>query len=169
MPAIYSQARADLYNMAFELQPGTLINTADMLPHLADLLRTRICPNKAIPDSFTARKIVDYLAPTFGEARDIAVFREASLQHCLDLQDKTVKYIKPSDLCAEIIDYLHDLLPNGTTESGIYNVWDVICALRPDFEELREEARRDSHEQLPRWQRVIQSKKKLGGDDDFPF
>lgn len=169
MPPIYSQARADLYNQSYGLQPDTLIDTSDMLPHLADMLRTRICPGEPIPEAFTARQIVDYLAPTFEEARNLALFREASLRHCLDLQDKRVKYIKDSDLCVEVVDYLYDLLPPQTT-SNCYNVWHVICALRPDFDELREEAKRKSHERLPRWQRVIQtSKKKLGGDDDFPF
>lgn len=168
MPPIYSQARADLYNQSFELQPDTLLDTYEMLPHLADMLRTRICPDEPIPETFTARQIVDYLAPTFGEARDIAVFREASLQHCLDLHYQGVKYIKSSDLCVEIVDYLYDLLPPQTAYN-CYNVWHVICALRPDFDELRAEAKRKSHEVLPRWQRAIQSKKKMGGDDDFPF
>lgn len=168
MPALYSQARADLYNRALDLPPDTPMPTAEMLPHLADLLRVRICPGEWNPETFTAGQVRDYLAPTFGEARDIAVFREATLQRCLDDMDAGHKFTFQRQLCVEIVDFLHDLLPPQPAE-GTYLTWDVVKALRPDFEELREEARRNSHAQLPKWQRWSLAKRGGSDDDPIPF
>lgn len=167
MPALYSQARADLYNRALDLHPEIPMFTMDMPPHLADMLRTRICPGEEVPKYFPAKMVRDYLAPTFGEARDIAVFREAALQRCLDDMDEGHKFISQSQLCVEIVDFLHDLLPPQPAE-GTYLIWDVVKALRPDFEELREEARRGAHAQLPKWQRWSLAKRG-GSDDDDPI
>lgn len=166
MPAIYSQARADLYDFAFNLPAETALPTANMKPHLADLLRVRICPDQPIPTNFLAGEVRDYLAPTFGEARDIALYREATLQWCLDNRDAGHKYVQQKQLSVEIVDYLYDLVEPHARE--VYILWDVIKALRQDFDEQREEAQRNSYSHLPKWQKWS-IKGNDDDDDPIPF
>ena len=156
MTELYSQARADLYNMAYDMPPDELIDFSELKPHIRALLCSRLRQSEDEETRMyaTAREVRDCLAPTFGEARDIALHREATLMYANQLQLTGHKYIKHHQMSVEIVDFLYDHLPADMRDLDEYELSYVIPLLRPHYEELVAEARRGSYERLPRWQKM---------------
>jgi hypothetical protein len=135
MPPIYSQSRADLYNHAINQPRDTVPDMGHLPDHLFRMLaeRTKVHP-------VTCGAIVDHLAPTFEEARTLAVLRAAALADALDCQDENRTVMLRSDFPTEVIDYMFDLLPDDQP-FAVYHTADIIRALRPSLDEVRKETR----------------------------
>ena len=160
MTELYSQARADLYDMAYDMPPDALIPVSEMKPHLVEMLHSRICPDEPPPDHFTAKAVRDNLAPTFSEARDIALYREATLMYAAKMLEGGHKFMKRYHFSVEIVDFLYDHLPPEMRDRDEFEIAHVVPLLRPHYEELVAEARRGSHDQLPRWQKMPHQKRR---------
>lgn len=167
---IYSQHRADMYNAALKKPRTDAADLSGTPPHLLSMLYERSGKTE-----ITYGDIVYHFAPTFEEARTLGVLRAHVLNTALDKLDKGHHYFFKQDVPPEVTDFMFDRLPNGQPPDYFVN-WDVIEALRPSMDEVRQETKRWNKERTKRTKCEIWSimdgvhpVDNDDGDDEIPF
>jgi hypothetical protein len=129
--AIFSQTRADLYDFAGRQQRDKVANLSTTPDHLVTMLFERTGGKYLV----TYGDIVDYLAPTFDEARQLGTLRMLTFNKVVEMFDDGEREIEKTSLVTEIVDYLYDRL-HLHRDAKTYDLLDIIGVFGPELQQV---------------------------------